>query len=162
MPLPSDPFSTDDNTITRQWYYMVIGLLNRTGGVPGVDITTVQTTANDALSTANSAQSTANAAGTAAATAQSTADVANAGVAAETARAEAAEALLASLAGATFTGAVSAPEFVLTATPTWTGGAAVPSAVQPRGSMYSRTGGGVGTTLYVSQGAGVWNSVAGV
>lgn len=46
--------------------------------------------------------------------------------------------------------------------PSWTSGSAVPSATQPKGSLYSRTGGAVGSTLYVSQGAGVWNAVAGV
>jgi len=46
--------------------------------------------------------------------------------------------------------------------PTWTVGAGVPAATTPRGSLYSRTGGGVGTTLYVSQGGGTWNPVAGV
>ena len=46
--------------------------------------------------------------------------------------------------------------------PTWTAGAGVPVAVQPRGSIWSRTDGGVGTTLYVSQGAGTWNPVASV
>lgn len=46
--------------------------------------------------------------------------------------------------------------------PTITTGAGVPGTTTPVGSMYLRTGGGVGTTLYVSQGAGVWNAVAGV
>lgn len=46
--------------------------------------------------------------------------------------------------------------------PTWTSGSGVPGATQPKGSLYSRTGGGVGSTLYVSQGAGTWNAVAGV
>lgn len=49
-----------------------------------------------------------------------------------------------------------------TAGPTITTGAGVPAATEPVGSMYLRTGGGVGTTLYVSQGAGTWNAVAGV
>lgn len=46
--------------------------------------------------------------------------------------------------------------------PTITTGAGVPAATTPRGSIYLRTGGGVGTTLYVSQGGGTWNAVAGV
>lgn len=41
-------------------------------------------------------------------------------------------------------------------------GAGVPASAQPKGSIYSRTDGGVGSTLYVSQGGGVWNAVAGV
>ena len=43
--------------------------------------------------------------------------------------------------------------------PTITTGAGVPAATTPRGSIYMRTGGGVGTTLYVSQGGGTWNAV---
>lgn len=47
--------------------------------------------------------------------------------------------------------------------PAWTSGTGAPGAlVKPKGSMYSRVDGGVGTTLYVSQGAGTWNPVAGV
>ena len=46
--------------------------------------------------------------------------------------------------------------------PNWTAGTGVPVAVQPKGSLWSRTDGGVGSTLYVSQGAGTWNAVAGV
>lgn len=46
--------------------------------------------------------------------------------------------------------------------PTWSSGAGAPAAVQPRGSLYSRTDGAVGSTLYVSQGGGAWNAVAGV
>lgn len=46
--------------------------------------------------------------------------------------------------------------------PTWTSGSGVPVSTQPKGSLYTRTGGGVGSTLYVSQGAGTWNAVAGV
>jgi hypothetical protein len=46
--------------------------------------------------------------------------------------------------------------------PTWTSGTGVPASTQPKGSLYSRTSGAVGSTLYVSQGAGTWNPVAGV
>lgn len=46
--------------------------------------------------------------------------------------------------------------------PTITTGAGVPATTTPKGSIYFRTGGGVGTTLYVSQGGGTWNPVAGV
>jgi len=46
--------------------------------------------------------------------------------------------------------------------PTWTTGSAVPSATQPVGSLYSRVGGAVGATLYVSRGSGAWNPVAAV
>ena len=46
--------------------------------------------------------------------------------------------------------------------PTWTNGAAVPSSTQPVGSLYSRGGGAVGATLYVSRGGGTWAAVAGV
>ncbi len=56
--------------------------------------------------------------------------------------------------------AASSPLFA--SGPTWTSGSGVPSSTQPKGSLYSRTGGAVGSTLYVSQGGGVWNPVAGV
>lgn len=46
--------------------------------------------------------------------------------------------------------------------PTWTTGSAAPAATAPVGSLYSRTGGAVGATLYVSRGAGTWAPVAGV
>ena len=45
---------------------------------------------------------------------------------------------------------------------TWTAGTGFPTASQPRGSLYSRLDGAVGTTLYVSQSGGAWSSVAGV
>lgn len=59
---------------------------------------------------------------------------------------------------------VFAQSFILTGggAPTWTQGSGVPASTQPKGSLYSRTGGGVGSTLYVSQGAGTWNAVAAV
>jgi hypothetical protein len=61
-------------------------------------------------------------------------------------------------------GNVSASKFATgsAAGPTWTGGAGAPSGTQPKGSIYSRIDGGVGSTLYVSQGGGTWNAVAGV
>lgn len=43
-----------------------------------------------------------------------------------------------------------------------TSGTGVPSTTQPKGSLFLRTDGAVGSTLYVSQGAGTWNAVAGV
>lgn len=49
-----------------------------------------------------------------------------------------------------------------TSGPTWTVGTGLPAATQPRGSLFSRTDGAVGSTLYVSRGAGTWNAVAGV
>lgn len=46
--------------------------------------------------------------------------------------------------------------------PTWTNGSTVPTSIQPIGSLYSQTNGSTGSTLYVSQGSGTWNPVAGV
>lgn len=46
--------------------------------------------------------------------------------------------------------------------PIWIAGAGVPVSSQPLGSLWSRTDGGVGTTLYVSRGGGTWAAVAGV
>lgn len=45
--------------------------------------------------------------------------------------------------------------------PSITTGSAVPASTQPKGSIYLRTAGAVGSTFYVSQGAGTWNAVAG-
>ncbi len=59
-------------------------------------------------------------------------------------------------------GTFSAVQVQSTSGPTWSSGPGVPVATLPVGSLYSRTGGGVGSTLYVSRGAGVWNAVAGV
>lgn len=41
-------------------------------------------------------------------------------------------------------------------------GTGAASGTQPKGSLWMRTDGAVGSTLYVSQGAGTWNAVAGV
>lgn len=172
--------SPDTGQLSTEWWWVQQSLLNRTGGPSGIsssDVETIaqhaltaagaaQTTANEALSDSETAQATANtaitdAAGaqTTATGAQSTATAAAAAVVAETARAEAAEALLAPQASPTFTGTVTTGG---AGGPTWTTGSGVPATTQPRGSFYSRTGGGVGSTFYVSQGGGTWNPVAGV
>jgi hypothetical protein len=49
-----------------------------------------------------------------------------------------------------------------TSGPTITSGTGVPGSTTPKGSIFLRTDGGVGTTLYVSQGSGTWNAVSGV
>jgi hypothetical protein len=68
-----------------------------------------------------------------------------------------------SAAGALTAASVEAPSLIVGPSgPTITSGSAVPTATQPKGSLYTRTSGGVGTTLYVSQGAGTWNAVAAV
>jgi hypothetical protein len=41
-------------------------------------------------------------------------------------------------------------------------GTGAASGTQPKGSLWMRTDGGVGTTMYVSQGGGTWNPVSGV
>jgi hypothetical protein len=41
-------------------------------------------------------------------------------------------------------------------------GTGAASGTQPKGSIWMRTDGAVGSTMYVSQGAGTWNAVAGV
>ena len=77
----------------------------------------------------------------------------------------------AAITGATFfvgamdvTGSVTAStSFIIGSSgPSWTVGTGAPATTTPKGSLYSRTDGGVGTTLYVSQGGGTWNPVAGV
>ena len=46
--------------------------------------------------------------------------------------------------------------------PTISTGLGVPTANSPRASIFLRTDGGVGSTVYVSQGVGVWNAIGGV
>lgn len=68
-------------------------------------------------------------------------------------------------AGATRVGAFSAAfgmQVGDTTGPTWTFGSAAPVSSQPIGSLYSRIGGALGATLYVSRGAGTWAAIAGV
>jgi hypothetical protein len=59
-------------------------------------------------------------------------------------------------------GTFSRVRFGSTTGPTWTTGTALPLAAEPVGSVYSRVGGAVGATLYVSRGGGTWAAVAGV
>jgi hypothetical protein len=62
-----------------------------------------------------------------------------------------------------FGGTVVSTEFLVGATgPTWSVGTGAPATSKPKGSIFSRTDGAVGSTLYVSQGSGTWNAVAGV
>lgn len=79
-------------------------------------------------------------------------------IATETTNRTAADALLAPLLTPVFTASIQ----IDTGGPTWTQGAAAPSSTQPVGSLYSRAGGALGATLYVSRGAGTWAAVAGV
>lgn len=46
--------------------------------------------------------------------------------------------------------------------PTWYTGTGLPGATAPIGSLYSRTDGTAGATLYISRGGGTWTAVAGV
>ena len=46
--------------------------------------------------------------------------------------------------------------------PTWSSGTLAPTTVCAVGSLYSRVGGVIGATLYVSRGAGLWLAVPGV
>ena len=45
---------------------------------------------------------------------------------------------------------------------TWAAGAGAPTANLARGSLWSQVDGGIGSTLWVSAGGGVWNAIAGV
>lgn len=79
-------------------------------------------------------------------------------LATETTNRTTADALLAPKATPVFTTSIQ----IDTGGPTWTEGAAAPSSTQPVGSLYSRAGGAIGSTLYVSRGGGTWAAVAGV
>jgi len=56
---------------------------------------------------------------------------------------------------------IAGPIFV-SGGPTMTSGTGAATGTQPKGSVFMRTDGAVGSTIYISQGAGVWNAVAGV
>lgn len=186
LPGPSSQISDDKGNITLPWWYALNFLLTRTGGIVGIDITVVQAqavaantaatnasaaalaaqiSANTGIAAASSAQTSATTANATASSAQATANAAQISannamteIATETSRAEAAEALLAPLNMPVFTGPVG----VNPGGATWTSGTGAPGSSQPVGSLYSRTGGGVGSTLYVSRGSGTWLAVAGV
>lgn len=64
----------------------------------------------------------------------------------------------ASTASPTFTGGI----VLGPAGPTIRSGTGAATGTQPKGSQWIRTDGAVGSTLYVSQGGGTWNAVAGV
>lgn len=138
----------------------------RTGDSQGIGTTNVQTAATAAQTSATTAQTSATAANAAVAaeaatraTADTTEAVARtAADATERAARIAADALLAPQASPVFTGGITNG----IAGPTWTQGAGVPGATAPVGSLYSRTGGAIGSTLYVSRGGGTWLAVAGV
>jgi hypothetical protein len=55
---------------------------------------------------------------------------------------------------------VFAEEYVLNLSIVWISGTGAPTSSQGRGSLYSRTDGGVGSSLYVCQGGTTWAAVA--
>jgi hypothetical protein len=57
---------------------------------------------------------------------------------------------------------VGGPITVATGGPTIRAGTGAATGTQPKGSMWMRTDGAVGSTLYVTQGGGTWAAVAGV
>jgi hypothetical protein len=161
---PSGPVTDADGMVTPVWRGYFQQVYVRTGSSPGasspqlaaslVAETSARTSADAGLTNAIAAERTA----------REHADSTEA-----TTRA-AADASLMPKAGGTFTGAVygSTAGFnvfqqgSIAGGPTWTSGYGAPASTQPLGSIYSRRDGAVGTTLYVSRGAGVWNGVAGV
>ena len=61
-----------------------------------------------------------------------------------------------------FTDAAKALNVTTAAGPNVRSGTGAGTGNQPKGSLWLRTDGAVGTTLYVSQGGGTWNPVAAV
>jgi hypothetical protein len=57
---------------------------------------------------------------------------------------------------------VTVPLVINTSGPTIRSGTGAATGTQPKGSVWMRTDGAAGSTLYVSQGGGTWNAVAGV
>lgn len=67
--------------------------------------------------------------------------------------------------GVSVTGGATVQNLTVNGTggPTITVGSGAPgTSVQPKGSIYIRTGGAVGSTVYISQGGGTWNAIGGV
>lgn len=104
-PAPQSPIADPaTGIVTIPWWYWFQTLLTRTGGLPGVDVTTVQTLAQTAETQAEAAQTAAAAALTAANTAQTTANAAETAALAATATADGAS-TTATAAAATATAA---------------------------------------------------------
>jgi membrane protein involved in colicin uptake len=170
---PSGPL-LDEATgeVLPVWRAYFASLYVRTGGAPGDSASGVQTNL-DAEVAARQAGDVAlsgavvteraerQAADTAEASARAAADTAE--VTARTA----ADALALPKTGGTLTGPLTGTTATFgtvgtSGGATWRSGTGAPAGTAPIGSLYSRTDGAVGSTLYVSRGAGTWNPVAGV
>jgi len=57
---------------------------------------------------------------------------------------------------------VTVPLTINAAGPTIRSGTGAATGTQPKGSLWLRTDGAAGSTLYVTQGGGTWAAVAGV
>ena len=160
---PSGPLTDSAGNLGAAWRGFFQSLYSRTGDAQGVSTPDLSA----GLVTEAAARASADTALTAAVVAERTAREA-----ADTALSSAGTASAAtkgSKSGDTKTGPLTGPVAPFTAYPrrttsgpAWASGAAAPAATAPVGSLYSRVGGAVGATLYVSRGAGVWAAVAGV
>jgi hypothetical protein len=160
---PSGPIADESGNVTPVWRGYFQSLYIRTGAAPG----TSSPDLSSSLAAESAARSSADAGLTNAISAERTARE-NADTAETNAR-TAADALLLPKAGGDLTGPLTGTtaQFVsyrsgTASGPTWTSGTGAPASTQPLGSLYSRTDGTVGATLYVSRGAGTWLPVAAV
>jgi hypothetical protein len=160
---PSGPLTNDDGTVTPAWRGYFQALYVRTGNAPGASTSGLDASIADEANARASADAVLSNAIAAERTARETAD------SAEAAARGAGDSSKLPLIGGTLTGPLVGTlasfttfQSASTAGPTWTSGLGVPTSPQPLGSLYSRTDGTVGATLYVSRGTGVWNAVAAV
>jgi hypothetical protein len=144
--VPSSPL-VDPNTgeVDSAWRAFLVGLYNRSGGATGQ----VSASAAD-LAAETKARSDADAALSASLTAE---------IAARTAADAGHDTQIAAEQAGRRAGDIAVSSAV---TSLHTSGTGAPTSTQAVGSLYSRTDGTVGATLYVSRGGGVWNAVAGV
>ncbi len=160
---PSGPLTDSDGNLGPAWRGFFQSLYTRTGDAQGVSTPDISASVAVEASARAAADTALSGAIVAERTAREAADTAlsSAGTAsAATKVSKSGDTMTGPLAGtiATFTTYHSGT----TAGPSWTSGTAAPAATAPVGSLYSRVGGAVGATLYVSRGGGTWLPVAGV
>lgn len=148
---------------TSAWRAFFMALYARTGDAGGVDAQALTATDN-ALSVRDDQLASEI---TAEASTRAAAD--NAEKTARTAADAALQASTLPLTGGTLSGPLVAPAVTATLLqvgsvtgPTWRTGNGAPTYSAPRGSLYSRQDGAVGSTLYVCQSGTSWNAVAAV
>jgi len=146
--VPSGPMiNTDTGEVTQAWLGFFVALWQRTGSSAGG----VQASASD-LAAETAAREAADQALTASLSSETSARASG----------DAANHALIAAEGATRSAADAHLGLTTVSSMLHTSGTGLPSYSAPVGSLYSRTDGTVGATLYVSQAGGAWLAIAGV